>query len=83
MSIEELRAAFLNDEELEYHLMGMEEGAHLLRGPGWYTCVVEEIYNNGDIEIQFTDPDLLPLWCTVLAKNIPIAFRAKSEVQYG
>lgn len=37
VSVEDMYAAFWNDEVLEYHLMGMEQGASLLpAGPGWY-----------------------------------------------
>jgi hypothetical protein len=78
MSIDELRQVFNAEEEIEYHLMGMEHGADLLSGPGWYPCVVDWIYANGNVEITFTDQDGIGV--TVLKRNIGIAFRRKVAV---
>ena len=75
MTLDEIHEA----QELEYHLMGMEHNARLLPGPGWYACIIDEIYGNGDVEISFTSPQLRWLSCTVLKKNVPIAFRKKEQ----
>ena len=75
MSEQELRRAYETGEEIEYHLMGMEQGANLLPGPGWYRCRVDMIYSDGNIEIAFTDEELDSLYVTVLKKNIAVAFR--------
>ena len=75
MTIEELRAVFLDEEEIEYHLMGMEKNADALPGPGWYRCLVDGIRPNGDVDISFTSPNLKWITATVLRKNLPIAFR--------
>ena len=80
MNLDELRQAWQTDEELEYHLMGMEHGANRLPGPGWYPCLIDEIYDNGDVEISFTSPKLSGLGATVLKKNLSIAFRRKARV---
>jgi len=76
---EEVRASFESGKEIEYHLWGMEQGANILPGPGWYTCVVTEIYKNGDVEICFTYPEIEDVCCTVRRQNIPIAFRKRSK----
>ncbi len=80
MNLEELREALETGEEIEYHLMGMEQGASLLPGPGWYLCRVDMIYPNGNIEIAFTDEELDSLYVTVLKKNCSIAFRRTSSI---
>ena len=80
LTLEELREALVSSETLEYHLMGVEQGASLLHaGPGWYPCIVTGIYKNGDVEISFTSLEEEDLGVTVLKKNIPIAFRRKGE----
>lgn len=79
MSIEELQEAFLTEEEIEYHLEGVEQGANLLPGPGWYPVLINWFHKNGNVEISFTSPDLDGIGVTVLRKNISIAFRKKEE----
>jgi hypothetical protein len=73
MNVADLRNAWVSCEMLEYHLMGIEHGATLLPGPGWYPCVIDEICKNGNVEIVLTTQD--DIGVTVLKKNIPIAFR--------
>lgn len=80
MNEEELRTVFDTEEEIEYHLMGMEQGADMIGKPGWYPCIVTWIYKNGNVEISYTSPDLDGMGCTVLKKNIGIAFRRKAGV---
>lgn len=77
MTIQDMYAAFWNDEVLEYHVMGMEQGADQFPGPGWYACIVNYVEGNGNVEISFTDPGIDHLGATVLKRNIPIAFRRK------
>lgn len=77
MNMQEIYQAYWTGEVLEYHLMGMEQGADNLAGPGWYSCIIDELYENGDVEISF---EKFPhLSATVLRKNISIAFRKKQE----
>jgi len=59
--------------------MGVEKGANLLPGTGWYSCKVDRIYPSGNIEINFTDEELDWLSITVLNRNLAIAFRRKSN----
>lgn len=82
MTVEELRKALETDEEIEYHLMGMEQGADLLPGPGWYPCRVEGIYPSGNVEIALTG-DLDGIGVTVLRKNLAIAFRRMTALPVG
>jgi len=77
MTPQDIYEAWGIEEEIEYHLMGNEHNASLLPGPGWYPVLIDEIKSNGDVEISFAAPDLDGLGATVLAKNIPIAFRRK------
>jgi hypothetical protein len=77
MTLDELREVLETGEELEYHLMGMEQNAHLLNGPGWYRCRVDHIHPNGNVEIELTDPEVEGYFVTVLKKNISVAFRRK------
>lgn len=78
MNQDELREAMKQEEEIEYHLEGVEQNAHLLPGPGWYPCMVNWIGKSGNVEISFTSPELDGLGVTVLEKNISIAFRRKA-----
>jgi hypothetical protein len=77
MNQDELHKALEAEEEIEYHLEGVEQNANLLPGPGWYPCIINWICQNGDVEIGLTDPALDGIGVTVLKKNIPIAFRRK------
>lgn len=81
MTMEEIRKALQTGEEIEYHCTGVELGANLLPGPGWYACLIDEIYKNGNVEISFTNPDLYGLGVTVLKKNLAIAFRTIGSVR--
>lgn len=81
MTLEDMRKALASREPLEYHLTGKEQGASLLDGAGWYSCVVTHVYGNGNVEIAFTDPEHEDIGVTVLNKNIPIAFRRRNEEQ--
>ena len=77
MTPHDIHEAFMADEEIEYHLMGNEENASLLPGPGWYPVIIDMIHLNGDVEIVFLSAGLDTFGARVLAKNIPIAFRKK------
>lgn len=78
MTIQEMYTAYWSEEVLEYHLMGMEQGAGQFPGPGWYSCRVDYVHDNGNVEISFADPGIRHLGATVLKRNIPIAFRRKA-----
>lgn len=79
MNIEEIRKALRKEQELEYHVTGGEiDPGALVPGPGWYPCFINWICDNGDVEISLAG-DLDGVSVTVLAKNIPIAFRVKPD----
>lgn len=80
MTREEIQEAFEASEELEYHVEGVEQGASLLPGPGWYSCVIDGFHKNGNAEISLTAPELRWVSVTVLRRNFAIAFRAKQEI---
>lgn len=75
MTLQDICAAMVAKEELEYHLMGVEKNAALIGNPGWYSVLIDSIAPNGDVECSFTSPDLDKMSVTVMKKNIPIAFR--------
>lgn len=79
MILKEILAAYWTEETLEYHFDGSEKGVSPLPEPGWYSCLVDFVQQNGNVEITFTDTELKRrnLTATVLRKNIPIAFRRK------
>lgn len=76
------KPVFYEGEELEYHLMGVEQGFDTLGvSPGWYPCIIEKIYRSGNVKIFFTCPPIEYINVTVLKRNIPIAFRKPTEVE--
>ena len=76
MTVDELLEAYYEDEELEYNITGGEQGGDFLK-PGWYSCIINYVENNGDVGISFTDPGFKHVDVTVLKKNLAIAFRRK------
>lgn len=63
-------------KELEYGFTGEEQGFNQLGiQPGWYPCMVEKIQRSGNVKIFFTEAPIRWIECTVLKRNIPIAFR--------
>lgn len=82
MNTQDILMAMETDEELEYHVTGGEhnESGLLPQEPDWYPCTIYGIAPNGNVEIGFTSPELDGIGVTVLAHNIPLAFRKSTDI---